>query len=49
MYQTLVGYSDVRWNTIEASLLEMYDKMADLGFVYDGENVIRPDEEETSI
>ena len=41
----LVGVKDVRWNTVEASLVLMYTKMLNLGFVYDGEKVIAPCDE----
>lgn len=40
-----MGLRDVRWNTIEASLVLMYTKMLDLGFRYDGKNIIVPGEE----
>ena len=40
----LVGRSDVRWNTVEGSLVLMYRKMVDLGFIFNGEEVIPPDE-----
>jgi hypothetical protein len=39
----MVGYSDVRWNTVEASLVLMYIKMRDLGFYFDGEKIIIAD------
>jgi hypothetical protein len=38
----MVGYNDVRWNTIEASLVLMYTKMLDLGFRFDGQKVVPP-------
>jgi hypothetical protein len=41
----LVRQCDVRWNHIEASLVLMYTKMRDLGFWFDGENIIIPSEE----
>ncbi len=41
----MVGVKDVRWNTVEASLVLMYTKMLNLGFVYDGEKVIAPCDE----
>lgn len=33
---SLVGVSDVRWNTIETSLILMYRKLIDLEIVEDG-------------
>jgi hypothetical protein len=36
----LVRECDVRWNSIEASLVLFYRKMLDLGFTYDGSDVI---------
>ena len=41
---SMVGYSAIRWNTIEASLVLMYRKMVDLGFAFDGVSVVRPEE-----
>ena len=41
----MVRPCDVRWNHIEASLVLMYTKMRDLGFRFDGENIIVPSEE----
>ena len=38
----MVGVEDVRWNTIESSLVLMCTKMIALGFSYDGENIIPP-------
>jgi hypothetical protein len=45
----MVRECDVRWNTIEASLTLLYTKMRDLGFSYDGQNVVRPSEEEANV
>ena len=44
--RTLVRECDVRWNSIEASLLLFYRKMTDLGFTFDGSDVICPNEGE---
>lgn len=42
----MVQYTDLSWNTIEPSLVLMYQKLVDLGFVYyNGE--IRVVEQET--
>lgn len=35
----LVGYIDVRWNTVEKSLTLMYQKLVDLGFELGSEPV----------
>ena len=47
--RTLVRQCDVRWNQIEASLVLMYTKMRDLGFRYDGENIIVSSEEAENV
>jgi hypothetical protein len=41
----MVRQCDVRWNQIEASLVLMYTKMRDLGFRYDGQEVVIPVDE----
>ena len=39
---TLVRECAVRWNSIEASLMLFYRKMLDLGFTFDGRDVVCP-------
>ncbi len=46
--QALVRECDVRWNSIVASLLIFYRKMLDLGFTFDGSDVVYPNHGETS-
>ena len=46
--RTLVRECDVRWNSIETSLMLIYRKMTDLGFTFDGTDVICPNECERS-
>lgn len=41
----MVDNIEVRRNTVEASLILTYTKMRDLGFRYDGKNIIAPNEE----
>jgi hypothetical protein len=36
----LVRECDVRWNSVEASLLVFYRKMTDLGFTFGGRDVL---------
>jgi len=44
----LVHHIDLSWNTIEPSLMQMYEKLIQLGFVYyNGEiRVVEPETEE---
>ena len=42
----MVRECDVRWNSIETSLTLFYRKMTDLGFTFDGSDVICPNEGE---
>jgi hypothetical protein len=44
----LVRECDVRWNSIETSLALFYRKMLDLGFTFDGSDVLCPNHGETS-
>lgn len=43
----MVSSVDFRWNTIEASLLLLYDKLRDLGFTYEEGKVtyVEPEEQ----
>jgi hypothetical protein len=45
----MVQHIDLSWNTIEPSLVWMYEKLVDLGFVYyDGEiRIVEPETEES--
>ncbi len=47
----MVGEIDSRWNTIEASILTMHNKLVDLGFVYyNGEvSLVESQEEEKHV
>jgi hypothetical protein len=42
----MVRECDVRWNSVEASLILFYPKMLDLGFTFSGNNVVCLNREE---
>ncbi len=47
-YDNLVRECYVRWNSIEASLTLFYRKMTDLGFTFDGSDVVCPNSDEAA-
>ena len=51
IFVSLVRHIDLSWNTLEPSLVLMYQKLTDLGWVYyNGEiHIVEPEQEDNNV